>query len=211
MQFENFVLDTDSKKASYAIGQQIGHSLLSQGLKVDAGALAASIEDLMNGKECRLSEAEMISAIQKIQDEQNDFQDKQARENIELGARYMAENKKRPQVKTTASGLQYEVLTEGSGTSPHSTSTVQVHYRGTFLDGQEFDSSYKRNQPAEFPLNRVIRGWTEGLQLMNPGSKYRFVVPSELAYGEGGNQGIPGNSTLIFDVELLSVNSSILT
>jgi FKBP-type peptidyl-prolyl cis-trans isomerase len=125
-------------------------------------------------------------------------------ENKAAGAAFLTENAKKENIITTASGLQYEVLTKGEGPSPSATTNVTVHYRGTTLDGKEFDSSYSRNAPATFPLNRVIAGWTEGLQLMNVGAKYRFYIPSDLAYGERGAGGSIGpNETLIFDVELL--------
>jgi len=125
-------------------------------------------------------------------------------ENKAAGAAFLTENAKKENIITTASGLQYEVLTKGEGPSPSATTNVTVHYRGTTLDGKEFDSSYSRNAPATFPLNRVIAGWTEGLQLMNIGAKYRFYIPSDLAYGERGAGGSIGpNETLIFDVELL--------
>ena len=126
---------------------------------------------------------------------------------IEKGQTYLAENAKKPGVKTTASGLQYTVLKEGTGKSPKATDTVLVHYRGTLLNGTEFDSSYKRNQPIEFPLNGVIPGWTEGVQLMKEGAKYQFVIPSNLAYGRRGTPGGPigPDETLIFEVELLKV------
>ena len=125
-------------------------------------------------------------------------------ENKAAGEAFLAENTKKENIITTASGLQYEVLTEGEGPSPTATTNVTVHYKGTTLDGKEFDSSYSRNAPATFPLKRVIAGWTEGLQLMNIGAKYRFFVPSNLAYGErGAGRDIGPNSTLIFEVELL--------
>lgn len=124
----------------------------------------------------------------------------------EDGVKFLQDNLKRDGVESTASGLQYEVLEEGYGTKPKATDTVEVHYKGTFIDGTEFDSSYKRNSTIEFPLNRVIAGWTEGLQLMKTGAKYRFFIPYTLAYGERGAPGaIPAFSTLIFDVELVSV------
>jgi FKBP-type peptidyl-prolyl cis-trans isomerase len=125
---------------------------------------------------------------------------------LEKGEKYLAENGKRDGVKTTASGLQYEVLTAGEGKSPKATDVVLVHYRGTTIDGKEFDSSYKRGEPIEFPLNRVIPGWTEGVQLMKEGAKYRFFIPSNLAYGpRGAGADIGPDETLIFDVELLKV------
>jgi len=129
-----------------------------------------------------------------------------AQDNKTIGEAYLAENKTKEGVKVTPSGLQYEVLTEGTGKQPSATDTVTVHYRGTLIDGTEFDSSYKRNEPASFPLNRVIPGWTEGVQLMKEGAKYRFVIPSGLAYGERGTgSDIKPNSTLIFEVELIKV------
>jgi FKBP-type peptidyl-prolyl cis-trans isomerase FkpA len=127
-------------------------------------------------------------------------------ENKTAGAVFLAENAKKANVVTTASGLQYEVLTAGTGASPSATDNVTVHYKGTTLDGEEFDSSYSRGAPATFPLNRVIAGWTEGVQLMKEGAKYRFYIPSELAYGaQGAGRAIGPNATLIFDVELIKV------
>jgi FKBP-type peptidyl-prolyl cis-trans isomerase len=125
----------------------------------------------------------------------------------EKGEEFLKENAKKDGVKTTASGLQYKVLKEGEGKSPKATDTVSVHYRGTLLDGTEFDSSYKRNEPTQFPLNRVIKGWTEGVQLMKEGAKYQFFIPAQLAYGERGTPGGPigPNETLIFEIELLKV------
>jgi FKBP-type peptidyl-prolyl cis-trans isomerase FkpA len=125
---------------------------------------------------------------------------------LEKGQKFLAKNRNEDGVKTTASGLQYKVLKEGSGKHPSASDTVVCHYRGTLLDGTEFDSSYKRGEPAEFPLNRVIPGWTEGVQLMKEGSKYRFFIPSDLAYGENGAGGLIGpNETLIFEVELIKI------
>lgn len=127
-------------------------------------------------------------------------------ENKAAGEAFLAENAKKPGVKTTASGLQYEVLTEGSGAAPKASDNVTVHYRGTTINGEEFDSSYGRGEPLTFPLNRVIPGWTEGLQLMKEGAKYRLYIPSDLAYGERGAGGVIGpNATLIFDVELIKI------
>ena len=129
-----------------------------------------------------------------------------AESDLEKGEAFLKENAKKDGVKTTASGLQYKVLKEGDGKSPKATDTVKVHYKGTLIDGKEFDSSYKRGEPIEFPLNGVIPGWTEGVQLMKEGAKYQFTIPSKLAYGERGAGGaIPPNATLIFEVELLKV------
>jgi len=121
------------------------------------------------------------------------------------GEAYLNQNQSKPNVKVTASGLQYEVMAEGTGDKPKATDTVEVHYRGTLIDGEEFDSSYKRGETLSFPLNRVIKGWTEGLQLMNTGSKYRLTIPYDLAYGERGKGGIPPYATLIFEVELVAI------
>jgi len=127
-------------------------------------------------------------------------------ENKAAGAAFLAENAKKANVVTTASGLQYEILTAGTGASPSATDNVTVHYKGTTIDGEEFDSSYSRGEPATFPLNRVIAGWTEGLQLMKEGAKYRFYIPSELAYGaQGAGRAIGPNAALIFDVELIKI------
>ena len=131
---------------------------------------------------------------------------KSADENKTEGAAFLAENAKKEGITTTSSGLQYKILTQGNGAKPSATNSVTVHYQGTTLDGKEFDSSYKRGEPATFPLNRVIAGWTEGLQLMQEGSKYRFYIPSNLAYGpKGAGRDIGPNATLIFEVELIKV------
>ena len=139
-----------------------------------------------------------------LQDKLRDFLNNKSSNNLEEGKKFLEENEKRPEVTTTASGLQYEVLQEGNGQRPSgATSRVTVHYEGKLINGQIFDSSYKRNQPATFGLNQVITGWTEGVQLMPQGSKYRFFIPPDLGYGSRGAGSIPPNSTLIFDVELL--------
>jgi FKBP-type peptidyl-prolyl cis-trans isomerase FkpA/FKBP-type peptidyl-prolyl cis-trans isomerase FklB len=141
----------------------------------------------------------------KARDAQMAKMEAEGKANKDKGEKFLAENKSKPGVKTTASGLQYLVLTEGKGKSPKATDTVTVHYKGTLIDGTQFDSSYDRGQPAEFPLDRVIKGWTEGLQTMKVGGKSRLFVPSDIAYGPQGRPGIPPNSTLIFDVELVDI------
>jgi len=202
----NVPLETDQAKFSYAIGQQIGGMLKAQGLKdVDMKALTASIDDAFTGKESRLKPEEMQAAMMNAQKKMMEEQQAEAGVNEKSGQEFLEKNKANKNIKVTASGLQYEVLTEGKGKHPKSTDKVQVHYKGTLIDGTEFDSSYKRNQPAEFPLDGVIKGWTEGLQLMKPGAKWKLYVPAEMAYGERGRPGIPPNSTLIFEVELLKV------
>lgn len=132
-------------------------------------------------------------------------QDVALEENLRLGASFLEANKEKAGVRTTSSGLQYEVVRNSDGPMPKVTESVEVHYRGTFIDGTEFDSSYKRGEPAKFPLDRVIRGWTEGLQLMSVGSSFRFFIPSQLAYGENGPPAIGPGATLIFEVELLGI------
>ncbi len=199
------VLQTDDQKASYAIGQQIGQNMKTQGVSVDVDVLSMSIADVLAGKPSRLSPQEMQDALQKLQARMMAEEQKKGQKNKEEGDKFLAANKKKTGVKTTASGLQYETLKKGMGPLPKATDKVKVHYQGTLLDGTEFDSSYKRNQPAEFPLNAVIKGWTEGLQLMPVGSKYKFYIPSDLAYGPQGRPGIPPNSVLIFEVELLDI------
>ncbi|MEQ3653333.1 MAG: FKBP-type peptidyl-prolyl cis-trans isomerase [Glaciecola sp.] len=207
---------TESQKHSYALGASMGlfaKNRLDQqkDLEIEYDE-AALLEGFKNGLDDNTAftlpelqgftrAADMI-----LQAKQTEKANASAASNIAEGAEYLAANAKKEGVVTTESGLQYEVLTEGEGVSPACpTSTVKVHYRGTLLDGTEFDSSYSRGQPATFPLNRVIAGWTEGLQLMKEGAKYRFHIPSELAYGERSTGKITPNATLIFDVELLEV------
>jgi FKBP-type peptidyl-prolyl cis-trans isomerase len=198
-------LKTDKEKFSYAVGQQIGGSFKSQNLDVDTGALFLSIQDALAGKESRLSQDEMRKAMESIAKQMADKQAGESKKNSDAGEKFLTENKAKPGVKVTSSGLQYEVLTEGKGKNPKATDTVKVHYRGTLIDGTEFDSSYARNEPAEFPLNRVIPGWTEGLQLAKKGGKLKLYIPSNLGYGAQATGKIPANSTLIFEVELLEI------
>lgn len=198
-------ITTDKGKVSYTVGQQIGQQLKRSGLEIDPDVLAASIGDVLAGKESRLKQEEMQAAMMKAQQATVEKAELTGKANKEKGEKFLADNKGKPNIKTTASGLQHEILTEGKGPSPKATSTVKVHYKGTLTDGTQFDSSYDRGQPTEFPLNGVIKGWTEGIQLMKVGGKSRFYIPSELAYGASGPASIPPNSVLIFEVELLDI------
>jgi FKBP-type peptidyl-prolyl cis-trans isomerase len=201
-------LSSDKAKMSYFIGQQVGKQLKQGKLDIDGDALGASVNDVIAGKEPRLSQAEMTAVMQKLQASQGAASEAEGKANREKGDAFLAENKKKSGVKTTASGLQYEVMTMGKGPSPKATDVVTVHYKGTLIDGTKFDSSYDRGKPAEFPLNGVIKGWTEGLQLMKVGGKNKMVIPSDLAYGPQGRPGIPANSVLIFEVELISIGKA---
>ena len=202
-------LKDQKDKVSYSIGLDIGTTLKRQLIDVNAELLNKGIQDGLSGNKALLTDEQMKETMAAFQ---KDMMAKQAaakkatgEKNAAEGKKYLAENKAKEGVKTTASGLQYKVLKEGTGPSPKATETVKVNYRGTTIDGTEFDSSYKRGEPATFPVNRVIKGWTEALQLMKPGGKYKLFIPSNLAYGPGGAGGDIGpNATLIFEVELLS-------
>jgi FKBP-type peptidyl-prolyl cis-trans isomerase len=200
-------LDTTEKKFSYTIGQQIGQNLKAQGIKVDTSVLAASIDEALAGKEGRLTPEEMQKVMQDMQNELIEKRKVEGEENIKKAEAYLEANKGKEGVKVTASGLQYKVISEGTGPKPKETDTVEVHYKGTLTDGTEFDSSYKRNQTAKFPVRGVIPGWTEGLQLMSKGAKYHFFIPPGLAYGERGRPSIPPNSVLVFEVELVDITA----
>lgn len=196
-------INTDKDKLSYSLGMMISEQVLKQYGEVDYQILLEGMKAQAEGKETLMTLEEAGAALSESQKKMSEakFGDTKAK-----GAAYLAENGKKDGVTTTDSGLQYTVMTEGDGAKPNATDTVTVHYRGTLLDGTEFDSSYSRNEPASFGLNQVIPGWTEGVQLMNIGSKYKFVVPYELAYGErGAGQSIGPYETLIFEVELLEI------
>jgi FKBP-type peptidyl-prolyl cis-trans isomerase FklB len=205
-------LKDQKDKASYSIGYDIGETFKKQKIEVNVDALVAGLTEAMSGKDAAMTKEDREKTLQTFQKEMMEKQVAASKEagakNQAEGEKFLAENKKKDGVKTTASGLQYKVLKEGSGESPKETDTVVTNYRGTLIDGTEFDSSYKRNEPATFPVNRVIKGWTEALQLMKPGAKYQLFIPSSLAYGErGAGQQIGPNATLIFEVELLSVKA----
>ena len=198
-------LDTDTQKASYAIGQQIGQNLKNQNIDFDGDTLAASIKEAASGKESRLKPEEMQAALMKLQENLNKKQQETAEKNAGEGKAFLEKNKTAAGVVTTASGLQYVIETEGKGKKPGEKDTVKVHYKGTLTDGKQFDSSYDRGQPAEFPVNAVIKGWSEALQLMPVGTKAKLFVPPDLAYGPTPRPGIPANSVLVFEVELLDI------
>lgn len=197
-------LKNAADSAAYAIGMQIAGNLAQQGLDTifNPEMIAAGLKDQMNKQ--AILKIEQTDKL--IQDFFNDMMASKSKGKKEAGEKFLAENAKRQGVITTPSGLQYEVLVQGNGPKPTATSTVKVHYKGTLIDGTVFDSSYDRGQPISFPLNGVIQGWTEGLQLMPVGSKYRFYIPYNLAYGErGAGQVIGPFETLIFEVELLAI------
>ena len=198
-------LKDQKDKVSYAIGMNIGLNLSRQKVDINPDVLAAGIKDALAGKP-QLTQDQVKDIMTQFEKDMEQKQKASGEKNKADGAKFLEENKKKPGVKATASGLQYKVEKEGTGPQPKATDMVTVNYRGTLIDGTEFDSSYKRGQPATFPLNGVIKGWTEGLQLMKPGSKYQFFVPSNLAYGERSvGPDIAANATLIFEVELLEV------
>jgi len=213
------VLDTEVQKQAYGLGASIGmymqrnleeHDKL--GLALDKELIVRGFVDSIEGK--AVIEKEEIQAL--LMNLDATMKEKQAaaavassEASLAEGAKFLEDNAKQEGVQVTESGIQYSVLTAGEGDKPAATDTVKVHYKGTFLNGEEFDSSYKRGEPAVFPLNRVIKGWTEGVQLMPVGAKYKFTIPSDLAYGPNGNPpSIPGNSVLQFEIELLEIQKA---
>ncbi|MBN1384407.1 MAG: FKBP-type peptidyl-prolyl cis-trans isomerase [Elusimicrobia bacterium] len=203
-------LETKKDKTSYSLGWQIGGNLKEQGIDIDVDVMLRGFKDAVAGSQPLLTDSEMRNVMMSLQNELNEKQRKARNEAIEKnkkeGEEFLAKNKEKKGVKTTKSGLQYKIIKEGKGENPKADDTVTVHYRGTLIDGTEFDSSYKRNRPATFAVKGVIPGWTEALQMMRVGSKYELFIPSELAYGARGAGGSIGpNSTLIFTVELISI------
>lgn len=207
---EKSALKDTKDKVSYSIGLDIGSTLKKQNIDVNADTLVAGLKDALSGAKPQLTEEQikevMTNFSKELRDKQQAAMQEATQKNAAVGQKFLAENKTKPGVKTTASGLQYKVLKEGSGPTPKETDTVVTNYRGTLINGTEFDSSYKRNEPVTFPVNGVIKGWTEALQLMKKGSKYQLFVPAELAYGpRGAGQDIGPNETLIFEVELVDI------
>ena len=200
-------LETIDQKASYAIGLQIGQQLKDSGLNnLDLNALKFAMEDVLSGNQPALPLQELHDALRHVNEQATKEKAKQAEKIAQEGKDFLAENLKKDGIKSTESGLQYEIITVGEGALPKATDRVQVHYTGQLIDGTVFDSSVERGQPAEFPVNGVIPGWVEALQLMPEGSKWRLYIPQELAYGaQGAGASIPPYSALIFDVELLKV------
>ena len=204
--FAQIKLETTSEKGSYGIGLQIGQQLLNTGFAVSAEAVAKGIYDVLNQNPPALDLNEVSSALQQLQQEAQQAQAAQFKQIEEDGKAFLAENAQKDGVNVTETGLQYEILAEGNGQIPTRQDPVRAHYSGTLIDGTLFDSSVKRGQPAEFPVNGVIAGWTEALAMMPVGSKWRLTIPHFLAYGErGAGASIPPFSTLVFEVELLDI------
>jgi len=207
---DNQPLETLEQKASYSFGVDVATRLKQQGVKLDINALNRGITDAYTGSELALTEEESLQAKTAFQTQLRDAMLKEQSavgdKNMAEGKAFLEENGKKPDVITTDSGLQYKIITTGDGKQPKETDTVSTHYKGTLIDGREFDSSYKRDAPASFPVKGVIKGWTEALQLMHVGDKWQLFVPSELAYGATKrSELIEANSTLIFEIELLSI------
>jgi FKBP-type peptidyl-prolyl cis-trans isomerase FklB len=211
---ETLKLESDTQKASYSIGMSIATDLKRQGLDLDSKALVQGLQDSLGGGKTLLSESDasaaMASLRQRMVQERQEKSRVEGEKNKKEGEAFLAQNKTKDGVVTLPSGLQYKVLKDGTGKTPSATSLVVTNYRGTLIDGTEFDSSYSRGQPATFPCNRVIKGWTEALQLMKEGAKWQLFIPSELAYGANAPPGgkIGPNAVLVFEIELLEVKEA---
>jgi FKBP-type peptidyl-prolyl cis-trans isomerase len=206
---ESAALETNDQKAAYGIGMNMGTQLRAANERLDRGAFMRGFEDGLQGSESQVPEAEVQAALSEfgsqLEAQENAARAREGEENRTAGVAYLEQNGAKPGVTTTESGLQYEVMRAGTGPRPTAQSVVRIHYRGTLIDGTEFDSSYGRGEPAEFPLDGVIPGFSEALQLMPVGSQWRIVIPSDIAYGPGGSGPIGPNSTLIFEIELLEI------
>ena len=209
------VLETEAQKQAYSLGASIGMYMqrnleeqTKMGVTLEQSIIVKGFTDSLEG-ESQIEKEEVQALLKKLDEnmktKQKELADKTAADSLAEGQKFLEENAKKDGVKVTESGIQYLVITEAEGDKPAATDTVKVHYTGTFLNGDTFDSSVDRGEPAVFPLNRVIRGWTEGVQLMSVGAKYKFTIPSDLAYGPAGSRSIPGNSVLEFEIELLEI------
>jgi len=199
-------LSTPKEQISYVFGVQVASQFKQQGLALDAKAFSQAISDVWGDKKLKMSPEAMQAAMQQFQQSMQAKLQQQSDANIKAGNAYREQNKKTAGVVELKSGVQYRIIKKGNGKKPSATDTVKVHYKGTLVDGQEFDSSYKRNEPMTFPVNGVIRGWQEILPMMPVGSTWNVVIPPEMAYGPRGQGAIGPNSTLVFDIELLSIN-----
>lgn len=209
---EKTELSTVKEKASYALGQQMVGNLVQVASEIDQESFIQGIKDALDNKAPlidRQAGAEALKEYESVlQEAMLAHQNAESEKNLKAAQEFLEKNKTKPEVTVTESGLQYEVLREGAGAKPKASDVVRVHYRGTLLDGTEFDSSYSRGEPVSFPLNQVIPGWTEGVQLMNAGAKYKFYIPPELGYGpRGAGDSIGPNEALIFEVELLAIET----
>ena len=202
---------SENDKISYSVGYQVGGDFRRQGVELDPDLLVKGMQDAMSGGKPLMTQEEMNKTLvdlkRKVVTAQREEQKKAAEKNLAEGKKFLEGNARKEGVTTLPSGLQYKVTAKGTGASPKKTDSVTVHYKGTLIDGTEFDSSYKRGQPATFRVDSVIAGWTEALQLMKPGAKWQLFIPPNLAYGErGAGSRIGPNSTLVFEVELIKVN-----
>lgn len=206
-------LKTDKERLSYSMGVATATQMKRQSIDIDVDMVAKGLRDVLSGNKLQMTEQQIQETLAKFQKEMTAKQEEKnkhlAETNKKDGVAFLAKNKDRDGVKALPSGLQYKVITEGKGRKPKESDTISAHYRGTLIDGTEFDSSFKRGQPVTFPVKGVIKGWTEALQLMKEGSKWQLFIPSELAYGERGTGAQIGpNATLIFEVELVSIKDS---
>ncbi len=199
-------LKDDKAKVSYAIGQNIAKNIKAQNIELDPAVVGYAVKSGLKGDKPEISEEDQQKAIQNLQQVAQAKAMEDANKNKGVSEQFLAQNKAKPNIKATASGLQYEVLKPGAGKKPSLKDKVTVHYTGTLVNGSKFDSSHDRGQPAEFPVNGIIKGWQEALQMMPEGAVYRLYIPPDLAYGAQAQPGIPPFSVLVFDVELLKVN-----
>jgi FKBP-type peptidyl-prolyl cis-trans isomerase FklB len=202
-------LETNVDKMSYGIGMSMARSVKGQPIEINNEAMLAGLNDVLNDAPAQLEEDVIRDAFAAVREEQMEKQKIESEGAVKVGEDFLVENAKKEGVKVTESGLQYEVMASGKGNSPAATDTVEVHYHGTLVNGSVFDSSVDRGTPAKFPVNRVIPGWTEALQLMKEGDKWRLTIPASLAYGaQSPSPKIPANSALVFEVELLAIEKS---